>query len=317
MKAERRHELESNTLAALLAQGIQRYRDYLPAITFVLVGMVAIVVTYNLWASRGRGSHPDAWHEYYSAVIASDQEQVIDRLKQVASRYPETPVALWIRLDLADLYADQGRRRMESDRDTALARLREAEQIYAEVLESPQAVPEMIRRAALPRVACLELMGERLQAIESYQAIAATYAAQFPEMAKEAASRASGLERPEAADFYKWLAERKPTPSKTLTPPSLDPLFPPLRSEPDTPGSTPELDTRDGKPAEGEESPKEGVSEADPAAKPSGEAATKPADPDPEPAPTNTTPANKPGEDDSDQQHTDPGSTEQPAKSPD
>jgi hypothetical protein len=97
----------------------------------------------------------------------------------------------------------------------------------------------MIRRAALPEAMCWELLGERDKAIDAYKRAADKYATSHPDMAKEAASRASDLEQPAAADFYKWLAEYKPPVAKPLTPPSPELGFPPASNGEGKPSETP------------------------------------------------------------------------------
>ena len=123
-------------------------------------------------------------------------------------------------------YSVQMKRKLDIDRENGMARLGEAAAIYGKVAHFPRARPEMVRRSALAEAKCLELMGQREKAIETYQKVARDHAAAHPEMAKEAASRASDLEQKEAEEFYKWLSEYKPA-SKAADSSTGESLLPP------------------------------------------------------------------------------------------
>ena len=226
MKADRRHELQTNELASLLTQGLERYRSYLPTAGAAAIAVLIAVVAVGFWRSSRSSSVANAWQEYYMAANAADMNQVTDRLRELTAKYPDTEVYLWARLDLADAYCFEGKRKLDIDRENGAARLREAAAIYGEVAHSPRARPEMIRRSALAEAKCLELIGEREKAIETYKKVARDHAAAHPEMANEAASRASDLEQSEAADFYKWLSEYKPA-SKAADASTGESLLPP------------------------------------------------------------------------------------------
>ncbi len=235
MKSDRRHELEHNTLADWIGAGAARYREYLPTIGVAGIAVIALVLALVFWSGRSGTSAAHAWQEFFNA---DDPAQ----LKSIADRYQGSEVALWARLDLADAYTFEASRKLATDRDTALARLREAEQIYADVLKSDASHSakmrtEVVRRAALPEAKIWEIMGDRAQAIDHYRAIADQYAAIAPDVAAEARSRAADLETPEAADFYQWLAQYKPPAAQTPLPPNADDLFPPLPDK-DEPAGT-------------------------------------------------------------------------------
>jgi len=227
MKSDRRHELQTNELASLLTQGLERYRSHLPTVVAAAIAVLIAVVAVGFWRSSRSSSVANAWQEYYLAANAADMNQVIDRLKEITLKYPETEVYLWARLDLADAYCFEGKRKLDIDRENGTARLREAAAIYGEVARSTKARPEMIRRSALAEAKCLELMGEREKAIETYKKVARDFKDAHPEMAKEAADLASGLEQSEAADFYKWLSEYKAPASKASIPSPGESMFPP------------------------------------------------------------------------------------------
>jgi hypothetical protein len=286
MKAERRHELQTNELADMVGRWALKYRDYLPGAVMAALAVVAVIVAVSLWGARRSGAVASAWQEYDRAATGNSPSDIASRLRQVASLYPDTEVALWARLDLADVFTTEGRQKLDTDRENAVARLREARQIYAEVLAAPKVRPEMIQRAALAEAKCHELMGDRAPAIESYRAAAQKYEKEFPQLAKEATNHAAELEQPEAADFYAWLAQYKPPASRSLTPPSLDSVLPPPGDDkPETTAEQPTEKTKtesegassDTEPAgESGKSPEPSSEKTDDKSKPADDAAPKP-----------------------------------------
>jgi len=225
MKAERRHELQTNTLAHFVNQGIEKTRGHWGTIGWAAVALLAVIVAVSFLSTRQAGSQAEAWQKYYEAQSV-DPSLVVNRLKRIAESYPDTDVAIWARLDLADQLASDGHGKLDSDRDAGVTRLKEARETYSAVLENPRARPDMIRRAAIAEGKCFELIGEREKAIASYKAAAKKFASSLPSVAKEAERLATELEKPEAADFYKWLAEYKP-PASPADGPDFNFGFPP------------------------------------------------------------------------------------------
>ena len=150
---------------------------------------------------------------------------------------------MWARLDLADLYCDEGRKKLLDSPDTAKLRINEAGNLYKEVAHSQKSSPRMVWRAALGRATCFEMIGERQKAIEEYQKLSnefskeedelpkdgtkRTFRSQKIELSKEAKKRAEELQKAGAADFYKWLAEYKPPRMDAAPSLGLDPTLPP------------------------------------------------------------------------------------------
>lgn len=226
MKSDRRHELQTNELANWIGRQYERHQGHLPTVLWGVLAVVAVIVLLGVWGSRSSNSIAGAWEEFYQ-IGNVDAKVRPKRLKELAEKYPNTEIALWARLDLADQLCYDGHAKLDIDREIATTYLREAQQTYALILQSPKALPEMIRRAALAEAKCWELLGDREKAIDTYKSVAKKFATSYPELSQDAASRASDLEQPEAADFYKWLAEYKPPASKPLNLPGLGSLFPP------------------------------------------------------------------------------------------
>ena len=279
MKADRRHELQTNELASWIANQYQKHRGHLPAVLWGAVAVCAAVVLVGVWSSRQGGSAAVAWEEFYQ-IGNLDAKVRPKRLKELAERFPNTEIALWAQLDRADQLCFDGHAKLEMDRGIAVDYLREAQQTYAAILLDQKALPEMIHRAAMAEAKCWELLGDRAKAIDTYRSAAKRFGGKYSELTKDANSRASELEQPEAAEFYKWLAEYKPPVSRPLNIPGLGSGFPPLfdgKEKGDGSDSPPDSGKVDSKPESKE--PDEKKSDAEKPAAP--ETDSKPTDPSP------------------------------------
>jgi hypothetical protein len=264
MKAERRHELQTNVLADFLSHGLERHRQYLPIVVWGGVAVLAVILAFSLWNSRHGSSQAQAW-EAFDQVRYADGKVRPKRLKELAEQYPNTEIALWARLDLADQLCFDGREKIPVDREIASTYLKEAQQNYALVLQNPNARPEMIRRAALAEPKCWELIGDRDKAIASYKMVAEKYERTLPDVSADAARHASDLAQPEAADFYKWLAEYKPPTAPTLNFPGFSPNFPPFGDDREKSVAPP---AGNSKSSSNEETSSETIKPSDPSADP-------------------------------------------------
>jgi hypothetical protein len=226
MKSNRRHELQTNELANWIGRQYARHQGNLPTILWGVLAVVALIVLLGVWTSRNSRSVAGAWEDYYE-IGTADPKVRQKRLRELAEKYEGNEIALWARLDLADQLCYDGRAKMDFERDIGKANLREAQQNYALVLKNPKALSEMKRRAAIAEGKCWEILGEREKAIETYRSVAKQFATTYADVAAEAASRASELEQPEAADFYKWLADYTPPTGRLPELPGMNSLFPP------------------------------------------------------------------------------------------
>jgi len=227
MKSDRRHELQTNELANWIGRQYERHQGHLPTVLWGALAIVAVIVLIGVWGSRSSNSVAGAWEEFYQ-VGNADPKVRSKRLEALVEKYHDTEIALWARLDLADQLCYDGHAKLDFEREAAKTYLSKAQKNYALVLQDPKALPEMIRRAALAEARCWELMGDRENAIETYKAVAKRFANIQPELSADAASRASELEQPEAADFYKWLADYTPPVSRLPNLPGMGSLFPPI-----------------------------------------------------------------------------------------
>ncbi len=219
MKTQRRHELETNVLAARLARWIDRIKPYTNVILTVTI--VVLVVAMGAWWTfqQSYRSESKAWTAYYEAVAAGPN---YDKLREVAEQYGNTPVEQWANLTLADAMLLDVSNQMFIDRAHANGLL---DQIRStcRMLQTNSQNPEIRSRASYCLARAFEMEGRLDKAKEEYENVQGV----FQPLAKQ---HLAALEKPEAREFYEWFASAEPrTPSAPQGPgvPGQRPLFDP------------------------------------------------------------------------------------------
>jgi hypothetical protein len=64
----RRHELQTNVLAANLAKWVEQVKPYSSAITLAVVGIAAVALLGSFFAGHRRASSEEAWEQYFQAT---------------------------------------------------------------------------------------------------------------------------------------------------------------------------------------------------------------------------------------------------------
>ncbi len=72
MKTERRHELQTNTLADWLGRQIEALRPHFTTIITGIVVLVVALVGYGIWSSRSQQAAAEAWTNYFSVSFAEN-----------------------------------------------------------------------------------------------------------------------------------------------------------------------------------------------------------------------------------------------------
>ena len=203
MKTERRHELQTNTLAASLAEWIETVKPYSRAI---LAGTIALVVAIFAWtflsAQRAR-QLADGWSEYYQAMTSRDPRNA---LSDIAERYAGTSVSEWAELALADFQLDEGTTRLFHAKNAGRDELKQAVDKYQTVrlgrkIRSLSSAPPLAWPAH-------EALGMLDKVREDYLEIAQ----KWPDSAyvKAANTRANQLGETKTKAFYDWFEAYQP-----------------------------------------------------------------------------------------------------------
>jgi hypothetical protein len=175
---------------------------------FGIVAAVLGIVLINHLFLTGSSGRADLWSRLETAKSPGDRVQI-------AEDNPNSPVAIWARLQAATEFYNQGFADLPNNRDVALPNLKKALDLFDQVAkEAPQDTPPA-RAAALGKARALEARNELAKAIEQYRLVEKTWPGS-PE-AEQAKQLAAALEKPAAATFYKELYAYSPT--KVTLPP--------------------------------------------------------------------------------------------------
>lgn len=201
MKTERRHELQTNTLATNLANWIDTVRPYSRAILAVAVAAgVLLFAWYYLSAQSGRRA-ADGWNEYFTAMGGRDP---VDALNDVSERYAGSMVGEWATISLADVELDDGTNRLLITKIDGRDRLNDAVRRYQALLVETRQ-PLIRQRATYGLARAYEALGELTKARDEYQKIAKEWPGCAYVDAAEA--RAAALDKLTTKEFYDWMAK--------------------------------------------------------------------------------------------------------------
>ena len=130
MKTERRHELQTNTLADHLGKWIIAVRPYTSVIIIAFVAVAVVTIAWQVTASLSAGQQGKAWDDFEAArsqlVAANDSAAAAANIdtdsakvnearravRKVIDDYEGQPVAYWAHYLLANHYQTIGTRKL-------------------------------------------------------------------------------------------------------------------------------------------------------------------------------------------------------------
>ena len=179
MKAKRRHELQTNTLADWLGSRLELVKPYWKTIAAVAVvifalGFISLLRTgtlTGLYLSSfwGSGNKSTGWLELYTTLTGqADTTERRDTLERLADEHEGQPVGNWARLWLADQEVETGLQAFYLDREKAQKSLRTARDEYKQVVQASDKQPILKQRALFGLGRAYESLGELDEARQSY-----------------------------------------------------------------------------------------------------------------------------------------------------
>lgn len=196
MKTQRRHELQTNTLAQELARWIDRVKPYSKLVAGILLAVLVIGVASAVMTRQSRTSEVTAWDDYYAATNAMPPD--LEGLEDIADNKRGTSVEPWARLALADRQLLTGTRLLYYDKTGALQLLQRAADAYTDLKQS--ANQDRVRyRATFGLARAYESLGRLDKAHQEYLQVQGAFEA----LAKQ---RATTLEQKDVKQFYDWFA---------------------------------------------------------------------------------------------------------------
>jgi hypothetical protein len=196
MKAQHRHELETNALAKRLGVVVERLRPYAPTVIGIVVVCLAAIIGMTYYSGASAAREGETWNAYNQAVEGLIPN--LDRLKQAAEENAGTPAQLWANAAWADGQLWMACRAYVQNRAAAMDAANRARSVYESLLQSTED-QALINRAQFGLGRVYELRNEPDKARDHYLAVRGGFA----ELAKQ---RTEKLADQKSKDVYEWLA---------------------------------------------------------------------------------------------------------------
>jgi len=227
MKAQRRHELQTNALADWLSKTIEQIK---PHVNTILIGAVLVVgaaAAVMYLAGRSDQRAAQAWNAFYQARAVEDVEQRISELVGVAEQHADTAPGLWARLMAGEARLQRGASKYIVDHSEGEEDLDKAQLDFQTVIKEAESLSQSQRELLLQRAhwglaQTFDTLAKGEQALDQYQKLAQSW----PDSAlgKAAADKVENLK--DMQDWYQWYAkaipsEIEPTATEDRLPPGM------------------------------------------------------------------------------------------------
>lgn len=196
MKAEHRHELETNALAHRLELFIERNRPHLAKLGWGFAALVAVVFLWSYLSGSSDARRSGAWDAYNIALSAMPPN--LDMLRKASEESPGSDMQRLADLTVADSQVMMASRMILANRTAANEMLGKASSAYKGVIQT-SAVEELVGRAHLGLARVYEMQGDWEKAKAEYEKVTGGHA----ESAKAQVERLSESKTQEA---LAWLA---------------------------------------------------------------------------------------------------------------
>jgi tetratricopeptide (TPR) repeat protein len=206
MKSERRHELQTNTLADWLGAVIDRIRPYQTTMLGVVLLLLLLILGGTYLHRRSAGQTADAWDKVNMAARSGNLALCDD----VIQHDPGTTVAAMAGVVAGDYYLAEATQQQFANRATANANLAKAIDRYSHVLETTKS--SMLKeRATFGLASALESQGHLEEAAAKYKEVAEDWPK--GECAAAATRRLQDIRKPEIRKFYDDFRNFDPKPA--------------------------------------------------------------------------------------------------------
>lgn len=201
-------ETELGQLTATAADSLEKHAKtiVIAFVVVIVVLIVAVVVTNSNQNERSR-----AW----DAFAAAAANQSAEDFANVASDFPGTDVALWARLNEAEVLFREGVRLQFTDRAAANSQLNKSLEAFESVLGNSDAPVEARERALLGHAQLLESKAGSAEDVQAAIAAYEKFQREFPESpvyGSTVEARIEALKADASVEFYKWFAAQNPKP---------------------------------------------------------------------------------------------------------
>lgn len=281
MKAQHRHELQTNQLAEWLEVKLEQIKPYTQAIIGVLV---AAAVLFGVYLYLKQMDHSAAQAASNQLVAAMNSFDPLKDLQATIENHPDTPPAIVAQLLLGERLLQTGSNQLYSNKAEGKSSLGKAADAF--LTAETSANDPMLREWALFGLGrAHESLNDLDRARADYEKLLKDYPS--GSLAASAKNRLQTLSKQSTKEFYDWFAKQDPQPLS-------------IQREPGSPGQKPIFDLSDPTtiPAEtdvqlpssldGTKTPNSPPAEPKPAAEPTSSA--PPAESQPEKSPATSVP---------------------------
>jgi tetratricopeptide (TPR) repeat protein len=209
MKAEHRHELQTNELAAWLEDTLEKLKPYTRLIVGLAVALLVILGVYTYAGALKQRGQAEASDQYVTALNSLSMNGDQD-LRQVVDRYRGTQPAVLAQLVLAEAQLSDGTNELYTNKPAAREKLSRAAGDF-NAAEQATLDPMLRAWALYGQGRSYESMGTLERARTAYQTLIKDY----PDSAlvDSARNHLDQLDRGSIKDFYDWFAKQEPRPT--------------------------------------------------------------------------------------------------------
>jgi tetratricopeptide (TPR) repeat protein len=206
MKAEHRHELQTNALAEWVETSAEKVRPYTP---LILVGIAAVAIVIGILSylnSAERNSKAAAADAYIGAV----SNEGIGDLQATVAEYRGTEIGVLAQLQVADRLLTAGSDALYTNKAAGRENVQKAAEAFT--LARDETRDPMLRSWALFGLGrAHESLGDLDKARSDYQLLLKDYPnSSFAATTKQNLEQ---LNRPGVKEFYDWFAKQDPRPA--------------------------------------------------------------------------------------------------------
>lgn len=212
MKTQRRHELQTNTLADTIGVYLQKVRPYEKSILYGVVAIAVLAGAVLYLRTQQQAKAGSSWEDYFSAMV----EQRPEALEEVARLHQGSTAALWAQQGAGDIKLAMGASLLYRDRKEAEKNLKDAEKEFLAVEQQGARYPLLLQRARYGLAQVYESLSEVEKARDYYGKVAA--AEPDSALGQLAQRRRDQIAGDEADRWFAWFERQEPKPPAGMSP---------------------------------------------------------------------------------------------------
>jgi tetratricopeptide (TPR) repeat protein len=212
MKTQRRHELQTNTLADTIGVYLQKVRPYEKPILYGVVAIAVLAGAVLYLSTQQQAKAGASWEDYFSAMV----EQRPEALEEVARLHQGSTAALWAQQGAGDIKLAMGASLLYRDRKEAEKNLKDAEKEFLAVEQQGARYPLLLQRARYGLAQVYESLSDIEKARDYYGKVAA--AEPDSALGQLAQRRRDQIAGDEADRWFAWFERQEPKPPAGMSP---------------------------------------------------------------------------------------------------